>query len=257
MSRESQASTLEEARSRFRKIVEKQGLAGLQVSVSARPLAPEQAIGTPSRQDFPIAAGRERVVEAEVLGARGHAFTDSPGQFQGPLESVLELDLTTDQSRAFFIATLNAVLRHLGMVRATVHCKDDDPETCALEIAGVLSARQGEARVGLIGLNPAIAERLVESFGPARVRISDLNPEDVGTRRFGVEVWDGRNRTEDLIDASDVVLVTGTTLVNGTFDPILRQARGRGKDLLLYGVTAAGVSELLGLARICPCGRDG
>ena len=122
----------------------------------------------------------------------------------------------------------DAVLRHLGMVRATVHCKDDDPETCALEIAGVLSAREGEARVGLIGLNPAIAERLVESFGPARVRISDLNPEDVGTRRFGVEVWDGRDRTEDLIDASDLVLVTGTTLVNGTFDPILRQARGRG-----------------------------
>ena len=70
-----------------------------------------------------------------------------------------------------------------------------------------------------------------------------------------VEVWDGRDRTEDLIDASDLVLVTGTTLVNGTFDPILRRARQRGKDLLLYGVTAAGVSELLGLARICPRGR--
>ena len=255
MSGESEASILEEARSRFREIVEKQGLAGLQVSVAARSLAPEQAIGTPSRKDFPIAAGRERVVEAEVLGARGQAFTSSPGGFQGSLESVLELDLATDRSRAFFIASLNAVLRHLGMVRATVHCKDDDPETCALEIAGLLSARQGEERVGLIGLNPAIAERLVESFGPNRVRISDLNPEDVGTRRFGVEVWDGRDRTEELIDASDLLLVTGTTLVNGTLDPILRRARERGKDLLLFGVTAAGVSELLGLARICPRGR--
>jgi uncharacterized protein (DUF4213/DUF364 family) len=257
MSRESEASILEETRSRFREIVEKQGLPGLRVSVSAKPLTPEEAIGTPGRTDFPIAVAGERVVEAEVLGARGHAFTDSPGEFLGSLETVLDLDLTTNRSRAVFLATLNAVLRHLEMVRATVHCKDDDPETCAKEIARVLSEKHGEVQVGLIGLNPAIAERLVERFGPARVRISDLNPKDVGTCRFGVEIWDGRDRTEDLIDASDVVLVTGTTLVNGTFDRILAQVRRHGKDCLLYGVTAAGVSELLGLARICPCGQDG
>ena len=34
-------------------------------------------------------------------------------------------------------------------------------------------------------------------------------------------------------------------------------SRTQKKDYLLYGVTAAGVSELLGLERICPCGRDG
>lgn len=257
MTEKPEASTLEEARSRFREIVEKRGLPGLRVSVSARPLTPEEAIGSPGRPDFPIAVGGERVVEAEVLGARGHAFTDSPGEFQGSLETVLDLDLATNQSRAVFLATLNAVLRHLQMVRATVHCKDDDPETCATEIASLLSEPHGEVQVGLIGLNPAIAQRLVDSFGPARVRISDLNPEDVGSCRFGVEIWDGRDRTEDLIDASDVVLVTGTTLVNGTFDRILGQVRRSGKDLLLYGVTAAGVSELLGLPRICPCGQDG
>jgi hypothetical protein len=106
-------------------------------------------------------------------------------------------------------------------------------------------------------LNPAIAERLVDTFGPDHVRISDLDSENIGELRFGVEIWDGNERTQDLIDASDVVLVTGTTLVNGTFDRIWSRIRAGGKDCLLYGVTASGVSELIGVERICPCGRDG
>jgi uncharacterized protein (DUF4213/DUF364 family) len=251
-----EASILEETRARFREIVENRRLLDLEVSVLTTSLTPEEAIGAPGRRDFPIAVGRERVIEAEVLGAKGHAFTDSPGDFAGSLEEVLNLELITHRSRAIFVATLNAVLRHLEMVRATVHCRDDDPESCAKEIASVLFQRYGKAQVGLIGLNPAIAERLVDRFGPTHVRITDLNSEEIGSKRFGVEIWDGDDRTEDLIALSDVVLVTGTTIVNGTFDRIWEQIRRRKKDFLLYGVTAAGVSELLGLERICPCGRD-
>jgi hypothetical protein len=142
-------------------------------------------------------------------------------------------------------------------VGATVHCRDDDPEKCAREIADLLRARYGEVEVGLIGLNPAIAERLVDEFGKGRVRISDLNADNIGETRFGVEIWNGEERTEDLIDNSRVVLVTGTTVVNGTFDGIWNRIRARRKDCLLYGVTVAGVSELMGMERVCPCGRDG
>jgi uncharacterized protein (DUF4213/DUF364 family) len=252
-----EAPILEEMRARFREIAEEHDLLNLEVSVSARPLTPEEAIGTPGRRDFPIALGRERVIEADFLGAKGHAFTDSPGEFAGSLEEVLSLEPNTNQRRAIFVATLNAVLRHLRMARATVHCKDDDPETCAKEIASFLLERYGKVRVGLIGLNPAIAQRLVESFGPTRVRISDLDPENVGTRRFGVEIWDGAVRTEELIDVSDLVLVTGTTIANGSLDRIRERIQAQKKDCLLYGVTAAGATALLGLERLCPCGRDG
>ena len=81
-----EASILEEARVRFRAVVEDHRLLELPVSVSAKPLTPEEAIGSPGRRDLPIAVGRERVVEADVLGAKGHAFTDSPGDFAGSLE---------------------------------------------------------------------------------------------------------------------------------------------------------------------------
>ena len=248
---------LDQARARLRDLVEQEHLLDALVSVSARPMTPEEAIGKPGRQDFPIIAGKERVVEACVLGARGHAFTDSPRELVGTVEDVLGLDLDDNGSRAVFVATLNAVLRHLGRITATVHCRDDDPELCAQEIARMLLDRHGRVGVGLIGLNPAIAERLVATFGAAHVRITDLCGANIGQRRFDVAVKDGGRHTDELIDASDVVLVTGTTVVNGTFDHILDRIIAKGKPFLVYGVTAAGVCELTGIERICPRGLDG
>ena len=53
-----------------------------------------------------------------------------------------------------------------------------------------------------------------------------------------------------------MVLVTGTTLVNGTFDDLWNYSRDVKKELLLYGVTSAGVCKLMNLPRICPCATD-
>jgi hypothetical protein len=50
--------------------------------------------------------------------------------------------------------------------------------------------------------------------------------------------------------------VTGTTLVNGTFGNIWDWIQRHGKDYLIYGVTAAGVCELMGWNRICPYSRS-
>ena len=44
-------------------------------------------------------------------------------------------------------------------------------------------------------------------------------------------------------------LVTGTTVVNGTLAPILKVA---GAKAVFYGISIAGVAELLGLTRFCP-----
>lgn len=257
MSDDLKISVLEQTKVHFRQLVEKEHLLNTNVSVLAKPLTPEEAIGTPGRRDFPIITGKERVVESNVLGAKGHAFTDSPRELLGVVEKVLRLDLTTNSARAIYVATLNAIFAHLKLAKATVHCKDDDPEKCASEIARHLLERYGLNDVGLIGLNPAIAERLVETFGFDHVCISDLAADNIGRLRFGVEVLDGNKRIDDLIDSSDVVLMTGTTLINGTFDKIRSRIQKAKKPYLLYGVTAAAVSNLLGIERLCPFGRDG
>ena len=179
------------------------------LSVLAKPLTPEEAIGAPGRRDFPILVGRERVVEARVGDSRGHAFTDTAREFVGRLSEVIDFPFNDNGSRAIYVAALNATLRHLGRVEGTVHCKDDDPELCGPEIAKTLAERFGAgAVVGLVGLNPAIAEHLVTRFGPRKVRIVDLNPDNIGKRRFGVEVFNGGERIDDLCG------VVGTAVVD-------------------------------------------
>ena len=120
MSEAQQISVLETTRLRLEEIVRRENLLNAAVSVLARQLTPEEAIGTPGRRDFPIIIGKERVIEATVLGSKGHAFTDSPQEFTGTIEEVLNFELNTNQHRAIYIATLNAVLRHLHRVTATV-----------------------------------------------------------------------------------------------------------------------------------------
>jgi len=255
MKLQDQTTILEQCQALLRGLVEERGFDHVEIKVLAKTLSPEEAIGTPGRRDFPIIEGKERMIEAAVLGARGQAFTDSPSDFAGRIRDILELPLTDNRSRAVFVSALNAILRHLDMVQGTVHCKDDDPEKCAREIAG-FARKSGANSVGLIGLNPAIAEALVREFGTESVRIADLNRQNIGQKKFGVEILDGRSKTEDMIRASDLVLITGTTLVNGTFDDLWDLAQREGKAAMVYGVTAAGVSQLMNLPRVCPCARN-
>jgi len=253
---EIQACILESARIKFKEIVEQRGLSDVAVSVVVRPLTAEEAIGKPGRRDFPIIEGKERVIEAEVLGAKGHAFTDSPADFTGRLADILNLPLKMSRDRAIYVAALNAVLGHLGLAEKTVHCKDEEPEKCGPEIASYVLNKFGKIKVGLVGLNPAIAEALIETFGQSNVKITDLNKQNIGSEKHGVQIWDGKEMFQDLVKQSDVVIITGTTLVNGTFDSIMDCIRNYGKDYLIYGVTPAGVCKLMGLNRICPYGRN-
>jgi uncharacterized protein (DUF4213/DUF364 family) len=59
-----------------------------------------------------------------------------------------------------------------------------------------------------------------------------------------------------MIRVSDLILITGTTLVNGTFDQLWPLIEQDGKIAAIYGVTAAGASLLLNLPRLCPCAKS-
>lgn len=247
---------LEDSKLELGKIITQRKMQDTNVSILVKPLTPEEAIGEPGRRDFPIIEGKERVIEAQVLGAKGHSFTDSPADFAGTLAQILALALETNTNRAIFIAAMNATLRYLDLCEKTVHCKDQEPEKCAKEIAAHILKEWGKVSVGLVGLNPAIAEALVETFGQANVKVTDLNSQNINSSKFGLKIWDGREKTDDLIKQSDVIVITGTTFVNGTFDSIMECVYKYRKDYLIYGVTGAGICKLVGLNRICPYGRN-
>jgi uncharacterized protein (DUF4213/DUF364 family) len=255
MNDQSNKGILETSKVKLNQIAQQDNLLELEVSVKVKALTAQEAIGQPQRQDFPIIEGKEVIIEADILGSKGHSFTDSPMPFRGRLEEILNLPLTTNANRALYVASLNALIRHLYPEEKTLHCRDDEPEKCGKEIASHILKTWGMVRVGQIGLNPAIAEALVETFGSQNVKITDLNNQNIGQLKYDVMIWDAREMTEPLIEQSDVVLLTGTTLVNGTFDDIMNSIINHTKDYLIYGVTCAGVCKLIQLNRICPYAR--
>ena len=231
-------------KNRFVGIIEQNDLWGEKVQVTVK--SPADAIGTPKRGDFPLLKGKERIVEARFKESYGQAFTDAYVQFSGELRDVVSLSLTSNENRAIFVATMNAVMGQLEMVEGTTHCKNEEPEICSQELANYVSKNFGNPKIAVIGYQPSIVETLSGRFV---IQVTDLSEENIGTFKAGVKILDGELDLERIVKWSDIVLATGSTVVNGTIERIVRAA-GQ-KPLIFYGITIAGPAKLLGLNRFC------
>ena len=233
----------------FMKIIGEKGLAAERIDIRSKSLTSEEAIGVTKRQDFPIITGKEIMLQAEYRGAYGQAFTDSPAVFSGTLEEILELDIVNDaHARSLFIAALNAVMRYLGLADGTVHCKNDEPETCAKDMAEYIKAHYGQPKIALVGYQPAMLEKLSSEF---ELRVLDLNPENIGKDRYGIRVEHGMDDYQSVVlDWAELVLCTGSTLSNGSIVNFI----DIGTPVVFFGITIAGTAEILGLERVCLCG---
>jgi len=242
---------LERARRVFGKLVAEAGLLDASIRITARTLSTEEAIGKPVYDDLPILRGKEVMIEAEFQGAKGHAFTSAPWPWEGSIRDLLALSLETNQHRSVVSAAMNAVLREQGLVARTMHCRNDDIVRCGELMAADLRREFGTTRVGVVGYQPGLVAGLAREFGEGQVRVVDLLTENIGRHRHGVEIWDGLNRTEDLVRWSQLILATGSTVANGTIDALLETAGRAEVPLILYGVTAAAVCHLCGIRRLC------
>jgi len=246
-------SILERAKSEFINVCKEHSL-DLNQTITIHRLLPRDAIGD-AEADFVIKKGKEYVIEAAFDKAHGQAFTGIACQWNGTLEELLSLELSDIRNRGIFVASMNAVLRALGLVTGTNHCRDKDPTNCGPEIAGQLETRFGSKRFGLVGLQPAILKALVNHFTREFVRVVDLNPDNIGSSKYGIEVWDGQTDLPRLMEWSEVGLVTGSSIVNGTIDEIIRRFKDESKPLVFFGNTISGTAALLNLDRLCPFGR--
>ena len=217
--------------------------------VISRPLSVSEAIGDTGRDDFPLIRGKEVLMQAAYRGSFGQAFTAAKGGFRGSLGEVLEMPLQGPFERAVLIAAMNATLRYLGKIEGTVHCRDDGPKRCKASIAEWI-ADQGAEKVGLVGLQPALLEALVQTLGPERVMVSDL--AEAGAVRCNVKVLDGMQAGQ-MFESCSLILMTGSTFANGTIDDLMAQARSHNCRTVFFGCTASAVAYLLDLERWCPC----
>ena len=235
----------QELKEKFKTIVEKENITKDEIAVNIKSLRPDESIGNPTRRDFPLLTGKEQMVEANYKGAKGQAFTLSRSHFQGTLEEVLTLDLSNDYNKAIFISTLNAVLKYLGLIDHTVHCKNEEPEECASHMAQYMEEHFKGKNIVLIGYQPAILEALTKV--DLSLRILDLNPDNIDDTRYGVKVEDGKSVFNEVATWADIYLVTGSTLANGTITDFLSLPQ----EVIFYGNTIAGAAYLLNLPRLC------
>jgi hypothetical protein len=230
---------------KFRAIIDEHEWGSEEIDVKAQTLSPEEAIGNPEDDDYPLLKGRERIVEATFRGSRGHAFTDMFGNYHGTINDVLAMDMKNNFRRAIFIATLNAVLRYAGLVEKTVHCKDKAPPECSRELVAKIKSEFGNPKVALVGFQPRMAQELAAEFP---LKITDLDQSNIGEEKFGV-IIQGPEHADEHIEWCDLLVVTGSTAVNGTMNDFVGK-----KPVLFFGVTVASPAHLLGLNRFCPLG---
>jgi len=233
-------------------LAEKNGLMESKVNITAKILTPKEAIGETERKDFPLLQGKEFLMEADFKNALGQAFTDAPSNFKGKLKKILELKLTDNSDRALFIATLNAVMRYVDAADKTIHCKNEGPELCAMEIVKTIIDKYGtDIKIGIVGFQPAIIDNFAKSLNAQNITVIDLDKNNINEIKYGVLIQDGEKMKDELFKISDIILATGSTVVNGSLSDLISMAWEYQKPLYLYGTTVAGAAKILNLERLC------
>ena len=213
------------------------------VTVKARPLSTNEAIGEPEKKDFPLQKGKEKLMQAEFEGFAGQAYTDQFGDYEGSIGDIIAMELNDNFQRAVFVSTLNAVLKYLGKIEGTLHCRDTEPAKCAYDLRDFIKQHFSEPKITIIGLQPRFVEVLSDSFS---TRAVDMDPKNIGANMFNVRI-EGPETTKDAVDWADLLVVTGTTLVNDTIGQFLDNH----KPKLFFGTTIAGAAWLIGWSRFC------
>jgi uncharacterized protein (DUF4213/DUF364 family) len=230
----------------FITMVKKNNLETQEIIVRTKPLTPEEAIGNPEDKDYPLIVGRERMMQAEFKNTFGQAYTDMYGNYSDKLINVAEMHLKNNFRRAVFISGLNAVMRYLGLIDKTVHCRDDEPRKCSDQLAEYIKRKYGRPRIALVGLQPRMVESLVKNFD---IRVTDMDCANIDTEKSGVVIQSPR-KTREHLDWCDIALVTGSTIVNDTINNFIID-----KPVIFYGVTISGAAKVMGLESFCYCGK--
>lgn len=231
---------------RFTALPEVKEILDEKVEIKAKSLTPEEAIGNTERKDYPILTGTDVMIEATYKGVSGQAFTSAPADFSGTLADIMKLDYENDDHAAgLLIASINAVMGSLGMCDRMIHCKNDGPKLCGVEIGNYVKNTYGDPQALVVGYQPSIIENLTARL--TNVRALDLDPKNVGQERCGIVIEHGVRDMADAMEWADIILCTGSTVCNGT----LVDYMDTGKPTYFFGTSLAGVAALLDLPRLC------
>ncbi|MBN2737475.1 MAG: hypothetical protein JXR70_10880 [Spirochaetales bacterium] len=233
----------------FRKLAEQKGILDENITINGKILNTQEAIGIPSRDDFPLLMGKEFLMEADYKGSKGQAFTNCPGNFNGTICEITKTLPKNSFEYAVLISSMNAVGKHLGLCEKTIHCRNEGPELCAEHIVAsikkmdIYRATSNPLKIALVGYQPSFLDKLARNFN---LRCLDLDLSRIGQKKFGITIEQGVDNMRDALNWADMILVTGSTLCNGTIVNYLSH-----KNTYFFGTTISATAALLGLKRMC------
>jgi len=211
----------------------------------------EQHFKMPSAE-YALVKGKEVIVRCKFKGSYGDAFTDQPRAYRGKLKEIMDFLFGDAGSRAVYFASLNAVLGHLGMVRGTVHCREEEPRKCGVQLAEYIRNNFGHVKVAHIGYQPGHVEACSKVFDSY---VTDMNPENIGSVKFGRKILDA-SKNEEVIKKVKVACITGSSLANATLPDLIKWCEACEVEPLIYGVSGVGAAKILGLEHFCPYGHN-
>jgi len=236
-------------KSRFIKLLDKYEIAGEVVRTQA---LDSDFLKLPP--DYPLMKGKEVLLDCELRGVHGQAYTDEPKIFQGRIAKIADNTLEDNSSRALFFSALNALMALIGEISNPVHCTKTSPERCGVLLAEHIMRNFGKTvKVAHIGYQPGHVKATSRAF--RKVYVTDLDPDNIGKLKFGIRILDGSSN-EEVIKKVDVACITGSSIVNGTLFDLLDWCEEYGTKPIIYGVSAKGAMRILGCEVFCPLARD-
>ena len=202
---------------------------------------PEATLMPEGYQLSSVKRGEYRV-NAQILGSKGEAYTELASDFSGTLDDALNIPVSDKGISAITISAINAVLAHLGLCQGTFSDESEAHTDYASRLCEYVKENYDGKNIILVGYDGYIVKNFMDEG--IDFWTMDKDPDNITQDRFNhVIVNSGKYNRECCFAWGKLFIVTGSTLCNGT----ITQYLNKGKDILLYGITASGAAALLDL----------
>jgi len=135
----------------------------VEVVIKTAVLSSKEAIGNPEDKHYPLIVQKERIIQANFSNSLCQAFTDMYSNFSGELSKIATMELKNDLRRAIFVSSLNAVMRYLGLIAKTTHCRNEKPRLCGYKLAKYIEETYAHPRVAMGCFHPSLLRRCLKS----------------------------------------------------------------------------------------------
>jgi len=202
-------------------------------------------------EEYALVRGPEILLTCYIDDFAGQVFTVAPRSYTGRLLEILKMNLDNVFYRGIFYATINALVRYLGLLDKSCHCTNGYPELCGRELARFIIKSYGTSiRVLHAGYHPGHIVHLYNLLKD-NILITDLSLENIWNVKYNRMIYDGMYN-DIFLNHVDLVLITGSSIINRTFWRMIHSSILSNKEVIVYGISATGAIILLKKEKILP-----